>query len=345
MFPSSFALKTIKKYTKKGDAVLDPFAGRGTAVFAAAITGRCGLGIEINPVGWVYARTKLAPATKDAVLDRLQTIRDNAWRYRIAADRLPIFFHYCYCDQVRRFLVTARNWLDWRNSSVDRTLMALLLVHLHGKKTDAFSNQMRQTKALSPPYAIQWWQERGLEPPEVDPVAFMEKKIQWRYAKGRPAIQPSQAYFGDSVNRLRYLPSLLPTFGVKSVKLLLTSPPYCGVTNYHYDQWLRLWLLGGPSAPTPAEGPNRGKFVDRVKYRRLLEDVFDAAAPMLAKDATVYVRTDSREITLDATVEVLKSVFPKKTMKRSKRLFLSPTQTELFGGERAENGETDLVLR
>ena len=62
--------------------------------------------------------------------------------------------------------------------------MALLLVHLHGKRTDSLSNQMRQTKSLSPQYAVRWWDERGLEPPDIDPVEFMKKKLKWRYAKG-----------------------------------------------------------------------------------------------------------------------------------------------------------------
>ena len=33
--------------------------------------------------------------------------------------------------------------------------------------------------------------------------------------------------------------------------LFFTSPPYYGVTNYFYDQWLRFWLLGGPLKPKP----------------------------------------------------------------------------------------------
>jgi hypothetical protein len=32
--------------------------------------------------------------------------------------------------------------------------MAVLLVHLHGKRADSFLHQMRQTKSMSPEYAI-----------------------------------------------------------------------------------------------------------------------------------------------------------------------------------------------
>jgi DNA modification methylase len=44
MFPARFADRVIEKYTQRGDTVIDPFAGRGTALFSAAVKGRHGLG-------------------------------------------------------------------------------------------------------------------------------------------------------------------------------------------------------------------------------------------------------------------------------------------------------------
>ena len=117
MFPFSFAQRVIRKYTKPGDIVLDPFAGRGTAVFAAAINERRGIGIEINPVGYVYTRTKLKPAREEQVAERIRALSETAWRYRKAASRLPDFYRSCYCETVREFLLTARNRLEWRETT------------------------------------------------------------------------------------------------------------------------------------------------------------------------------------------------------------------------------------
>jgi hypothetical protein len=344
MFPTAFAQRVIKKYTSTGDVVLDPFSGRGTAVFAAAALDRHGIGIEINPVGYVYTRAKLRPARRGAVERRIAELAANAWRFRKAAQELPTFFKRCYAPVIREFLLTARSWLDWRQSQIDCTVMALLLVHLHGKRIDSFSNQMRQTKAMSPPYAIRWWDERGFEPPDLDPVGFMAKKLRWRYAKGRPRLPQNRVFLGDSVCRLGHVTRSLCSLGVENVRLLLTSPPYCGVTNYHYDQWLRLWLLGGPPTPTAPVGPRQGKFVDRAAYADMLQSTFTAAAKLLAPDAIVYVRTDSRKTTLRATIEALNVAFPSKKMRKYKKPFPDRTQTNLFGGESGEGGEVDLVL-
>ena len=162
MFPVEFADEVVQTYSSPGDVVLDPFAGRGTAIFSAATQKRSAIGIEINPVGYVYAEAKLRAASRGDVECRLDELEERSSEFEDEAARLPCFFHGCYSLRVRRFLLAARTDLNWRRNKVDRTVMALLLVYLHGKIGAALSNQMRQTKSMSPPYAIRWWAERGL---------------------------------------------------------------------------------------------------------------------------------------------------------------------------------------
>jgi hypothetical protein len=64
--------------------------------------------------------------------------------------------------------------------------MALVLVYLHAKKGGGLSNQLRQSKAMAPNYAIEWWSERKFAPPKIDVVEFFRQRIAWRYAKGIP---------------------------------------------------------------------------------------------------------------------------------------------------------------
>lgn len=344
MFPAEFADRVIARHTEEGDTVLDPFAGRGTTVFSAAAQGRRGVGIEINPVGWVYARAKLAPAEKADVAARFDELGDATEGYRVQSDEMPTFFHRCFTAKVREFLLAAREKLDWKRSLIDCTAMALLLVNMHGKRDASLSNQLRQTKSMSPDYAIAWWEERGLEPPDVDPVAFMKKKLDWRYAKGTPKKTNSRVYLGDSVRRLKDLTQRMGPLGIRPARLLLTSPPYYGITNYHYDQWLRLWLLGGPPNALRVGGAVCGKFEHRERYRDLLHGVFSGASQMLTGDATVYVRTDRREFTFVTTTAVLRQVFPDKELRCEEKPFDRPTQTRLFGDHEKKDGEVDLIL-
>lgn len=343
MFPVEFSDHVVEKYTSVGATILDPFAGRGTAIFSAATKARNGMGVELNPVGWVYSQAKLNAAPKDDVIERLKEIARLAHR-RTANPRLPIFFSWSFSQPVQQFLLTARKHLNWRQCRVDCTLMALLLVNLHGKRDSSFSNQMRQTKSMSPAYAVAWWKERNLRPPKVDPVDFMEKRIKWRYAKGAPVTTTSFVYLGDSTLRLNDVKQRATQLSLPTATLLLTSPPYCGITNYHYDQWLRLWLLGGPPNALAVAGRYKGKFADQQKYKKLLFDVFDNAKPLLDNRAVVYVRTDHRDLTLQITTEVLSEVFPKKRMRRYHRQIEKPTQTHLFGNKIEKSAEVDIVL-
>jgi hypothetical protein len=343
MFPVAFADHVIRQYTSPDDTVLDPFAGRGTAVFSAATHGRTGIGIELNPVGWVYAQAKLHPALLNDVVERVREIGRLAGRRR-SNSSLPPFFSWCFSSAVQQFLLTARQHLNWRQDRVDRTLMALLLVNMHGKREASLSNQMRQTKSMSPIYAINWWKERKLRPPQVDPVEFMENRIRWRYAKGVPSTSESFMYLGDSTVRFRDLRKRAHRLSLPSATLLLTSPPYCGITNYHYDQWLRLWLLGGPPHALAIPGRYKGKFYDQQRFRRLLLRVFSQAQPLLDKKSVIYVRTDYRDLTLNMTTGVLREVFPAKRMFRYTRHITKPTQTHLFKNKVEKSAEVDIVL-
>jgi ParB/RepB/Spo0J family partition protein len=48
-FPMMVPLNCILRYSKEGEVVLDPLAGSGTTLVACAMTGRLGIGVDINP--------------------------------------------------------------------------------------------------------------------------------------------------------------------------------------------------------------------------------------------------------------------------------------------------------
>jgi len=251
MFPIHFVNKVVNIYTKPGQWILDPFAGRASSVFAGATQGRPSIGIEINPVGWIYGKTKIAPAPKDKVKNRLAELSQIAQSLPSRTGRdLSEFFRYCFSETTLRFLIAARDNLNWRQSKTDRTLMALILIDLHGGRDRSFSNQMRQSRAMNPDYSIRWWKTQRLCPPQIDPQTFLEKKIEWRYAKGLPKAVRSNVFLGDSSNLLPKITDRSISPKQKTFKLLFTSPPYIGISDYHRDQWLRLWMLGNEPVAT-----------------------------------------------------------------------------------------------
>lgn len=346
MFPTDFAFQVIEEFSRPGDAVFDPFAGRASSVYAASMLQREAVGIEINPVGWLYGRVKLKPASKGRVLARVKEIGGIAEEFKHPdLKKLHEFFHHCYSQPVLNFLLQTRDALKWKESSVDATLMALVLVNLHGKKEGSLSNQMRQGKAMSPDYSVRWWKANDSKPPQIDPVDFLCKRIEWRYAKGTPAGQPSSVILGDSTKVISKLETKVEQGKLKSFNLVFTSPPYREITDYHYDQWLRLWMLGGPAWASRTGKRWQGRFSSTTAYRELLSSVFRGCATMLTDDAILYVRTDARPFTFETTLNVLQEIFPEKITEIIERPFLKHTQTALFGDTSKKPGEVDLILR
>lgn len=344
MFPLTFAFDVVDHYTRQGESVLDPFAGRGSSVYAAAVRERSGVAIEINPVGWIYGRAKLDTSSKQWVKRRLNKVKQHAPVYKDEADELPEFFDYCYNPQVQRFLLAARSELDWRHNKSDATLMAIILVYLHGKRDRALSNQMRQAKAMSPDYSVRWWKEREMRPPQKNPYDFMEKRIEWRYKNGRPPSQNSKMLLGNSENIMKEVQKEVENGKRNTFTLLFTSPPYYGVTNYYYDQWLRLWMLGYPPYPKSPGEKYKRKFESQDNYEKLLRRVFNRSARVMSEDSVVYVRTDAREYTFNTTREILNDYFPRKDEKIIERPVSGETQTSLYGNKSQKPGEIDIVM-
>ncbi len=347
MFPTSFADEVVRDYTQPGDTVIDPFAGRGTAIYSAATQHRRAVGIEINPLGYVYANAKLNPGDYKKVTRRLEELAEIAPCYRQEGYSLPQFFHLCFTDGIREFLLGARATLNWRRSKTDRTLMALILISLHGKRYQSLSNQMRQSTAMAPAYCIRWWTEKELMPPDIDPVSFIQKRIEWRYVHGIPKLNDASVFLADSLRKLPVLARDVRECRRPRAKLLFTSPPYHNVTNYYYDQWLRLWLLGCSDIPGKQKERYGGKFSNLEQYNRLLNQIFAQAKHILADDAIIYIRTDQRESTLKTTRAVLTEIFPEKRVSETLCPLSPMRQAKPYsrgGAPKKINCEVDLIL-
>lgn len=53
--------RLIKKYTKEGDLVVDPFGGCGTTAIESKIAGRSSVAVDINPVAVLITKVKITP--------------------------------------------------------------------------------------------------------------------------------------------------------------------------------------------------------------------------------------------------------------------------------------------
>lgn len=240
MFPLSFPLGILSRHGKNNDVVLDPFAGRGTTLYAARMMGLSAFGIDSNPVAAAISNSKLANTTPERVIRAAKQILST----KVRPKDVPVgdFWTLAYEKTTLIQLCKLREVLIGNcESDSRRGLMGILLGALHGPRNKIelsyFSNQCPRTFAPKPKYAAKYWQERGLMPPEVDVLSIIERRAQEVFGEER-TIANGRTARGDS-RRLNTFQFVDPP------NWIITSPPYYGMKTYVPDQWLRNWFVGG----------------------------------------------------------------------------------------------------
>lgn len=287
MFPESFVRRNVLAWSRRDDIILDPFSGRGTTVFESLLNGRRALGCDTNPVAYCLSRAKADPPTLRAVIDRLIELEEKSARFSTkAAEKKDEFFTLCFHEATLEQLLFLKKNLDWRKDSADCFIAALALGCLHGEshRTAAcFSNRMPRTISTKPRYSVRWWREKGCIPPEREVFSILRTAAKYRYESPVPPLK-GRVVEGDA----RRARTMLSAYKDR-VKLIVTSPPYLDITDYHEDQWLRLWFLGGPSKPIGGQGKDdRHRRVEA--YWQFLSDAWKGVTPLLNDSAQVVVR-------------------------------------------------------
>jgi hypothetical protein len=287
MFPEAFVRRNVLAWSKRDDVVLDPFSGRGTTVFESLVNGRKAIGCDTNPVAACLSKAKADPPKLKDVLLRLGELEKKSHRFSTnAPETKNEFFTLCFHEATLRQLLFLMKNLEWRTSRVDCFIAALSLGCLHGEshRTQAcFSNRMPRTISTKPAYSVRWWQKNECLPPKRDVLNILRIAAEYRYVSPVPNIK-GRVVEGD----VRKASSMLRSYKEK-VKLVITSPPYLDITDYHEDQWLRLWFLGGPSKPISGQGKDdRHRIVDT--YWKFLSEAWIGIAPLLQDSAQIVVR-------------------------------------------------------
>jgi hypothetical protein len=241
MFPLDFPYRIFDRYASKGDVVLDPFAGRGTTLYAARLHGLFAYGIDSNPVAVAISQAKLANTSTGRIVRACETILADykSAKYIPSGKFWRIAFHE---DVLHRLCRLREGLLDNCDSDSRKALRAIILGALHGPlnkgELSYFSNQCPRTFAPKPAYAVNFWTTRRLCPPDVDVVAIIRRRANRCFAD-EATTGTGLAIHGDSQKASTFV---LP----KRVSWIVTSPPYYGMRTYIPDQWLRWWFLGGP---------------------------------------------------------------------------------------------------
>jgi hypothetical protein len=262
---TSMARALIKRRTRAGDLVIDPFCGSGVVALEAVALNRRVLVGDWNPYATLLTRAKLfAPRSVHAAERRLR----DTWQLaeslvdqqdlRTVPRWVRAFFH----------PETLRVALAFRDACVERGdefLLAILLGVLHHQRPGFLSYPSS--------HLVPYLRERSFprqKYPDLykrrDVRSRLEAKIKRSFRRTLPSRLPSRrAILVDA----RRFPR------VRRISAVITSPPYMNELDYVRDNRLRLWFI---DRALPANlNPTDGKDAD--SFRVLLRSVCERVAP------------------------------------------------------------------
>ena len=239
----------IARHSREGDTVLDPFMGRGTTPLQACLMKRVGIGSDINPLSAMLLRPRLQPPHLTALRRRIEAIPMTA---KVpATDReLLVFFH----PKTLRVLVSCKRWFAEREANgefdaVDDWLRMVCINRLTGHSPGFLS-----VKTMPPNQCVSIASQRAINhkhnrsPGKKDFAAIILKKSRNLLRSGRPPI-----HYASHASAECSAASELAWLADNSVDLLVTSPPFMDIVDYHQDNWMRCWFADIAARNTPVD--------------------------------------------------------------------------------------------
>jgi hypothetical protein len=279
MFPPQLPNVFIRWLTEPGDAVYDPFSGRGTVPLEAVLAGRQAYASDANPLAEALSAAKVRIPARSRALARITQLETSFTAPTI--DEVPEHIRMLYSDSTLRQLVYLKEELV-RARPVDAFLVAAVLGLLHGNHskggaTRGLSISMPNTFAMAPGYVRDYIDTHRLQPPEVDVFAMLRRRLDQLNLPDR-TITGGAAWSQDAAAKP---PDWLRQ---QKVKLIFTSPPYLQVIKYGKYNWVRLWFLGEEPKAVDERLTDTGSL---ARYRTFMSDTLTNLASVLRDDGYV----------------------------------------------------------
>ena len=234
----------IDRLSKPGDAVYDPFSGRGTTAVEAALMSRNVIANDVNPLSAILTRPRLEVPLIASIDVRLRAIKLTAKRSNDID--LSMFYH----PDTERELLNLRAWLAERQASgaeddADRWIRMVATNRLTGHSPGFFSAYtLPPNQAVSAESQLKINEKTGKAPEYRNVRALILRKSMQLQSDINAAARWRLQQAAAQAQFLQGPAAATAGIAADSVQLTVTSPPFLNVVQYAKDNWLRCWFNG-----------------------------------------------------------------------------------------------------
>ena len=258
----------ISRLCKPGDAVYDPFMGRGTTPLEAFLRGCKPLGNDINPLSVALLAPRLDPPQLTNIIARLASIDLSVAEE--AFPQLEVFFHPKTLTQI----IALKEYLLQREHSgeidrVDRWIRMVAINRLTGHSPGFFSVYSlppNQAVSIDAQTKINRKRKQTPEDKDIVPRIISRSKSLLKNWSG-----PQLKHQSNGLSPLLTVGPANNAKGIRSnsAQLVVTSPPFLDVVDYQTDNWMRCWFLGIDSSSIKISSHKNPQ-----EWQDLMADVF-----------------------------------------------------------------------